>query len=370
MSFPTLEPAVQPRELDLLVVGGGPAGLCAAVEAAPSGVEILVVDDGPRFGGQLVKQTHKFFGSKLQRAGVRGFIIGDDLHTELTERDNVTLWGDSTVLGIYPDGVVNVEHDGRYWKFEPRKIVVAAGAGEKALAFPGSDLPGVYGAGAVQTLMNVHGVLPAERLLMVGAGNIGLIVSYQLLQAGCEVVAIVEGLPLYGGYQVHASKVRRAGVPILCEHSILRVEGREKVETAVVAELDNWRPVTGTERTYDCDAVCLAIGLAPQNTLLRMAGAEHGYIAELGGWVALRNDRGETSVPGLYVAGDCGGIEEASSAMIGGRIAGLDAAHHLGALGGADYQQRLERLFAELESLRAGPVGEHIRAGMAKAVAL
>jgi sarcosine oxidase, subunit alpha len=370
VSDASLEPRVQPKELDLLIVGGGPAGLCAAVEAAPSGVDILVVDDGPRFGGQLVKQTHKFFGSRLQSAGTRGFVIGDELHAELTERDNVTLWGDSTVLGLYPDGTASVEHDDAYWKFKPRAVIVAAGAGEKALVFPGADLPGVYGAGAVQTLMNVHGVLPAERLLMVGAGNIGLIVSYQLLQAGCDVVAIVEGLPLYGGYQVHASKVRRAGVPILTEHSIVRALGEDRVEGAVIARLENWNPVPGTERTLECDAICLAVGLSPQNTLLRMTGAEHAHIAELGGWVARRNDRGETSVPGLYVAGDCGGIEEASSAMIGGRIAGLDAAHHLGALDETSFTERLAELQDELAVLRSGPVGEHIRVGMARAVVL
>lgn len=368
MSVDGLEPRVPPRELDLLVIGGGPAGLCAAVEAAPTGIEILVVDDGPRFGGQLVKQTHKFFGSRLQLAGTRGFAIGDALHEELTRHDNVTLWSDSTVLGLYPDGVATVERDGGLYKYRPRAVVVAAGADEKALAFPGSDMPGVYGAGAVQTLMNVHGVLPARRLLMVGAGNIGLIVSYQLLQAGCDVAAIVEGMPLYGGYQVHASKVRRAGIPILTEHSILRALGNERVEGAVIARVENWRPVSGSEREIECDAICLAVGLSPQNSLLRMAGAEHVYIAELGGWVARRSPRGETSVPGLYVAGDCGGIEEASSAMIGGRLAGLDILRRLGAIDDPLFRERLGVLERELESLRAGPVGDHIRAGLARAV--
>lgn len=108
----------------------------------------------------------------------------------------------------------------------------AAAAGEKEnyMAFPGSTLPGVMGAGAAQTMANVNRVLPDERILMLGSGNVGLIVSYQLMQAGAEVVALVEGAPKIGGYGVHAGKIRRAGVPIYTAHSIKRVFGKDKVE--------------------------------------------------------------------------------------------------------------------------------------------
>ncbi len=368
MSSFSLKPRHQPRQIDLLIVGGGPAGLCAAVEAAPFGLDILVVDENDRFGGQLVKQTHKFFGSKLQRAGTRGLVIGEDLVSELKEQSNVRLWGESHVLGIYPDGTVTLEQSGVYRKFHPQATIVATGAAEKFLPFPGNDLPGVYGAGAVQTLMNLHGVLPAKRLLMVGAGNIGLIVSYQLLQAGCEVAAIVEGLPKYGGYQVHASKIARAGVPILTRHTILEARGSERVEGAVIAKIDdNWQPIAGTEQEVECDAICLAIGLSPQNALLRMAGAEQLMLRELSGWVPKRNAVGMTTVERLYVAGDAGGIEEASSAMIGGRIAGLDAVRQLGLVKGTPYDERMRQLQGELAGLRAGPEGKHIRSGMKKA---
>jgi sarcosine oxidase subunit alpha len=362
----SMEPLHRPQPVDLLVVGGGPAGMCAAVEAAPFGLEILVVDDGPAFGGQLVKQTHKFFGSKLQLAGTRGIRIGQKLREELAGYDNVVLWHDSRVLGVYPDGVVTVDRSGGYYKFKPQKIIVATGAAEKFLSFPGNDLPGVYGAGAVQTLMNVHGVLPAQKLLMVGAGNIGLIVSYQLLQVGCEVVAVVEGLPVYGGYQVHASKLRRAGVPILVNHTIKEALGEDRVTGAVIVEHEDWRPIPGTERELACDAVCLAVGLSPQNTLTRMAGAEHVYVGELGGWVPRRGKTGETSVEGLYVAGDCGGVEEATSAMIEGRVAGIDAAQKLGRMPLTEYTARMVDLERQLEDLRSGPISTHIRAGLEK----
>mgnify|MGYP002421900026 CR=1 FL=1 len=121
-----------------------------------------------------------------------------------------------TVLGIYEDGIVTVFYHGKHMKIRPSKIILATGASEKFLEFPGNDLPGIYGAGAVQTLMNVAGVKPAERVLMVGAGNIGLIVSYQLMQAGVEVAGIIEAAPKIGGYLVHAARIGGSGCPFRC----------------------------------------------------------------------------------------------------------------------------------------------------------
>ena len=163
-------------------------------------------------GGQLVKQTHKFFGSEKQFASTRGIHIADRLTSRLEQLPGrVTLLTDATVLGIYEDGVVTADISGTVQKFRPSAVIVATGAYEKTLAFPGNDLPGVYGAGAVQTLMNEYGILPGRRVLMVGAGNIGLIVSYQLMQAGVRVAAILDAAPKIGGYLVHAAKIARMG---------------------------------------------------------------------------------------------------------------------------------------------------------------
>ena len=194
--------------VELAVIGGGPAGLCAALSAAKSGAKVLIIDKNKNLGGQLIKQTHMFFGSEKQYASTRGIDIPDILINELDKyKDKVEIITEATAVGMYEDGIITVlEKEENYFKLSSKAVVVATGAYEKALSFPNNDLPGIYGAGAVQTLMNVHGVKPGNKVLMVGAGNIGLIVSYQLMQAGVEVKAILDAAPKIGGYLVHASK--------------------------------------------------------------------------------------------------------------------------------------------------------------------
>jgi sarcosine oxidase subunit alpha len=233
------------------------------------------------------------------------------------------------------------------------------------LAFENGDLPGVYGAGAVQTLMNVGGVVPGSRVLMVGAGNIGLIVSYQLLQAGVEVAAVIDAASEIGGYHVHAAKIRRAGVPILTSHTILRAEGVDAVRGATIARVDaDWNPVAGTERTLDVDTICLAVGLTPNCELAFGLGCQGAFVPELGGRVAVHGDDLETSVEGVFVAGDASGIEEASTAMLEGRLAGIAAAERLlPHLDRALVLRLKSEAGAGLAVLRAGPFGAKPRLG-------
>lgn len=359
------------RETEILVVGGGPAGLCAAIEAVKAGAKVMIVDDGLKLGGQLIKQTHKFFGSKDEYAGTRGFRIADVLISEL-ERfgDRVEAITNTTVTGYYADdGVFGaLTGEERYFKIKPKKTIVATGAYERVLPVPNCDLPGVYGAGAVQTLMNVYGVKPGEKALMVGAGNIGLIVSYQLAQAGVKVQAVVEAMPKIGGYLVHASKIRRIGIPIYTSHTVKEIHGKEYVEGATIVQIDErWEPIPGTERYIEADIICLAVGLSPLIELLWQAGCKMRFVPELGGYVPVRNREMRTSHPDIYVAGDAAAIEEASTAMIEGKIAGLCAAASLG-YRLPDYEEKLNFLWAQLDKLRRGPITEKIRQGLPKAM--
>lgn len=354
------------KQVNVLVVGGGPAGLCAAISAAEEGSKVLVVDRNRQLGGQLIKQTHMFFGSEKQHASVRGIDITNILLEKINSLENIEIMTDTTILSIYDDGVVTAEANGKYIKIKADATIIATGASEKTLAFPNNDLPGIYGAGAVQTLMNVYGVKPGNNVLMVGAGNIGLIVSYQLLQAGVNVKAIIDAAPKIGGYLVHASKVRRMGVPIYTGYTVKEAHGEECLEKVTIWELDkNWKPIEGTEKDLDVDVMCISVGLSPLSELLWQAGCEMKYIGELGGFVPVRNEMLQTSVKGIFVAGDVCGVEEASSAMVEGYLAGLSAANYLGYTS-YDFNKKKEDYLNQLKSLRSGPVGEKIRAGISK----
>jgi thioredoxin reductase len=346
------------KETELAIVGAGPAGLSAAIEAANAGVRVVLIDENQKAGGQLFKQIHKFFGSRAHYAGVRGIDIGQNLLEEV-EQSGTEVLLDSVVWGIFGDHTLGIIHDGKNSRLKADNILLATGAMENALVFPGWTLAGVMGAGAIQTMVNVHRVLPGRRVLMVGSGNVGLIVSYQLLQAGAEVVAIVEAAPKIGGYAVHASKVRRKGVPILTSTTVKEAHGEEKVEKAVLVDLDEgWQPIAGTERELDVDVICLACGLTPLSELAWMIGCQFAYIPQLGGHVPLRDENMETSMPGVYIAGDVAGVEEASTAIEEGRLAGIAVAESLGYLSAEEAKEKKAAVLSRLDQLREGPFGK------------
>jgi sarcosine oxidase subunit alpha len=351
--LPVLPPATEPPAMRptpriparVLVVGGGPAGLSAALELDRRGIDALLVDDKPRLGGKLVLQTHRFFGSfNAVHAGTRGVDIAARMEREVRACSRVRVWSGSTALAVFADRTVGVlrgaddaiGEEGDYVLVEPEVLLVATGARERFLAFPGNTLPGVLGAGAFQTLLHRDLVRPAERVLVVGGGNVGLITAYQAIQAGIEVAAVIEALPVCGGYRVHHDKLARLGVPIHTSTTLVSANGREGVESATVATTDaTFRPVPGSERTLACDAVLLAIGLEPASELFDKA-------RELG-------------LP-AYSAGDAEEVAEASAAIFAGRIRALAIARDLGATSDPvppEWHRSLEVLRS-----RPGPVHE------------
>ena len=343
---------------DIVVIGGGPAGLCAALEARRHGADVLLVDEKAEPGGQLFKQIHKFFGSEAHRAGVRGTRIGRDLLDEI-DRAGVRVLLETAAWALFPGHWIGLASGELGGAARAKKVILATGASERALSFPGWTLPGVMGAGAVQTLINYYRVLPGRRALVVGAGNVGLIVAWQMVQAGIEVAAVVEAAPRIGGYEVHAAKLRRMGIPVLTRHTIASAEGEYGVEAAWVCELDcNWRPAPDSEAKYEVDLIALAVGLSPAVELASVPGCDLAYDTDLGGHVPLHDENMETTVPGVYVAGDVSGIEEASTAMEEGRLAGLSAAEALGLVGRNTAVARRAEIEANLAALRIGPFGD------------
>lgn len=340
--------------VEVAIVGGGPAGLCAAIEAAQTGICTILVDENQKPGGQLLKQIHKFFGSESHWAGRRGIDIGRMLG-EKAEESGVEFKLGSLVWGIFDHNRLGIVQNGKNFVLEAERILLATGALENGISFPGWTIPGVMGAGAMQTLVNIHRVLPGNRILMVGSGNVGLIVSYQLLQAGAAVVAVAEAAPSIGGYGVHASRLTRNGIAILTSTTVLEARGGGSVEEATLSRVDkHWRPIQGTERDVEVDAICLACGLSPLSELAWMAGCEFVYIPDLGGHVPVHDDNMQTTVPGLYVAGDLAGVEEASTAMEEGRLAGVAMAESLGHLEHQRAEGKKREIWRRLEELRAG----------------
>jgi sarcosine oxidase, subunit alpha len=314
--LPVSVPGVTLRDIpeyscDVLIIGGGPAGLSAALELARFGIPTIIVDDKHIPGGKLVLQTHKFFGSvEDSYAGARGIEIGDMLAEKVQANDCLTVWTDSTVLFVFKDKKVGVLRNGNYHIVSPRIVLNAAGAREKFLRFHGNTLPGVYGAGAFQTLVNRDLVRSSDRLFIIGGGNVGLIAGYHALQAGIEVVGLAEAMPQCGGYKVHADKLKRLGVPVYTGHTILSANGTDRVESITIAEVnDRFEPINGTEKTFECDTLLIAVGLESID--------EFSAEAELAG------------LP-VFASGDAYEIAEASSAMFNGRIAGLRVAAYLG----------------------------------------
>jgi len=302
---------VRQIKTEVLIIGGGPAGINSAIELGKLGVKTLLVDDKSELGGKLTLQTHTFFGSIEDcYAGTRGIEIARILKDEVAKYDSVDVMLNTTAVGVFYDRVVGLYSNGEYLLVKPQAVLVACGAREKTIAFPGNDLPGVYGAGAFQTILNRDRVRPTDRLFIVGGGNVGLIAGYHAIQAGIKVVGLVEALPYCGGYKVHLDKLKRLGVPVYTSHTVVRAEGKEQLERIVVARCDErFNPIAGTEMAFDVDTLLIAVGLTPINELYDKL-VEFGIKA--------------------YRAGDSEEISEASAAIFSGKIRGRQIARDLG----------------------------------------
>lgn len=298
--------------IPVLIIGGGPAGLSAAIELGRLGADVILIDDKHRLGGKLVLQTHRFFGSTdAVFAGTRGIDIATKLDKELRNYPNVDVWLESTAVAVFEDRSVGVWKEGKtYLLVKPEVLLVATGAREKSLAFPGNTLPGVFGAGAFQTLVNRDLVKPSEQLFVIGGGNVGLIASYHALQAGINVVGLVEALPECGGYKVHRDKLARLGVPIYTSHTIIQAHGETHVSGVTIAAVDrSFNPIPGSEKSFECDTILIAVGLDPVDEFTKKAKE-----------VGLQ----------VYSAGDANEIAEASAAIFSGKIIGVEIANNIG----------------------------------------
>ncbi len=285
--------------------------MSACEELGKFNVDVILIDDKKEFGGKLVLQTHKFFGSVEDCfAGTRGIDIAEKLYQNLLKYPSVKLWNETTCFGVFSDKKIGVIRNEICYLIRPKVVIFATGAREKMLLFEGNTLPGVYGAGAFQTLVNRDLIKPSEKLFVVGGGNVGLIAAYHAIQAGIKVVGLCEIAERCGGYKVHEDKIKRLGVNIFTKHTILKAEGKERVERVVICEVDNnYKPLKGKENVFEVDTVLIAAGLSPINELYFQAK--------------------EFDIPS-FICGDAQEIAEASAAMFSGKIAAHNTLKHLG----------------------------------------
>ena len=347
--YPIPDAMVPEHPVDVLVVGAGPAGLQAARAAAAAGAEVTIVDERPTPGGQYFKQLSKTHAFRDEAAMDRQFRAGRDLIAEV-EGLGVRILCQAVVWGAFAANEIGVVALGEAMLMRPKQLILATGAYEKGVPMPGWTLPGYMTTGAVQTLVRAYRVAPGRRVLVAGNGPLNFQVARELADAGVEVVALVEAARRPGPTQVPAImaalrhspdlmgdglsylwRLRRAGVAVLYGHAVVEALGSDAVESVVVAPIG----LTGEARAegrreFAVDAVCVGYGFMPSNDISRPLGCRHRYDAERDSLVVELSEDCETSLPGVFVAGDCGGMGGSRVAMEQGFIAGCKAARNLG----------------------------------------
>lgn len=291
---------------DVIVVGGGPAGLAAALEARKNGAEkVLILERNHELGGILNQCIHNGFGLHYFKEELTGPEYAGRFLDELSHTDIEVMDG-AMVLDISPDRVIHaMSKKLGYLRLQAASIVLTMGCRERtrgAIAIPGTRPAGIFTAGAAQLYMNVEGYLVGKRVLILGSGDIGLIMARRMTLEGAKVLGCVELMPYSNGLNRNIVQcLNDYGIPLYLSHTITDIRGDKRVEQAVVSKVDeNRRPVPGTEIVFDCDTILLSVGLIPENELSRQAGI--AIDRRTNGPVVWENM--ETSIPGVFASGN------------------------------------------------------------------
>ena len=309
------------RHTDVTVVGGGPAGMAAALEAARLGVRVTLVDDETSLGGHLRAQMRSYDGMP-EHAGRPGHEVAGELAVEVEASPGIEVFSGATVFGFYEAGLLGVWQGKRVVELRSKRTVVATGCHEVPLVFRNNDLPGVLLGTGAQRLANLYGVVPGERAVVVTSNDLGYAVASDLAGAGVNVVAVADSRPSIPDGLASARELRDARVPLLASHSVKEAHGAKRVKGVTLVGLEgNGAP--GRERRFSCDLVCLSVGFQSATALLSQAGCRLAFDEALGESVP------EELAPGVYVAGEVTGIHDLQAALLQGRIAGIEAASSL-----------------------------------------
>ena len=291
---------------DLVVIGGGPGGLAAAIEARNNGVEnILVIERDKELGGILQQCIHNGFGLHEFKEELTGPEYAERFIKKLKEK-NIEYKLDTMVLEVTPEKIVHAINtvDG-YMMIEAKAIVLAMGCRERtrgAISIPGERPAGVFTAGTAQRFINMEGYMVGKKVLILGSGDIGLIMARRMTLEGAEVQAVVELMPFSGGLDRNIAQcLNDYNIPLYLSHTVVDIKGKERVEGVTIAKVDeNRRPIPGTEIEYECDTLLLSVGLIPENDISRKTG----IVIDRRTSGPVVNEMMETSIPGIFACGN------------------------------------------------------------------
>ena len=291
---------------DIVIVGGGPAGLAAALAARENGVaDILILEREDQLGGILNQCIHNGFGLHTFKEELTGPEYAAR-YIEKVEKLQIPYKLQTMVLNITPDKrVTAMNREDGLFEVQAKAVILAMGCRERprgALNIPGFRPAGIYTAGTAQRLVNIEGFLPGRKIVILGSGDIGLIMARRLTLEGARVQAVVEILPKSGGLQRNIVQcLEDFDIPLLLRHTVVDIKGRERVSSVTVSAVDEQgKPIPGTGQEYDCDTLLLSVGLIPENELTRELGARmdpatHGPVV---------NEKLETTIPGVFACGN------------------------------------------------------------------
>lgn len=293
------------NNVDLVIIGGGPAGLAAAVAARKAGVEnLLILERDSELGGILNQCIHNGFGLHTFKEELTGPEYAARFIAQAEELQ-IPYKLNTMVLDLAADKTVTAMNktDGLF-QLHPKAVILAMGCRERprgALNIPGYRPAGIYTAGTAQRLVNMEGYLPGRKVVILGSGDIGLIMARRMTLEGAQVQVVAELMPYSGGLKRNIVQcLDDFGIPLKLSHTVVDIQGKERVEGITLARVENGKPVPGTEEHYDCDTLLLSCGLLPENELSRAAGVALSPITS----GPLVNESLETSIPGVFAAGN------------------------------------------------------------------
>lgn len=294
------------KNYDLVIVGGGPAGLAAAVSARDNGIEsILIIERDKELGGILNQCIHNGFGLHTFKEELTGPEYASRFAEQVYKR-KIEYKLNTMVMDISADKVVTAmnREDGMF-EVQAKAVILAMGCRERsrgALNIPGYRPAGIYSAGTAQRLVNMEGYMPGKKVVILGSGDIGLIMARRMTLEGAEVKVVAELMPYSGGLKRNIVQcLDDFGIPLKLSHTVVDIEGKERVEAVTIAEVGSDRkPIPGTEIRYECDTLLLSCGLLPENELSRSAGVELSLVTS----GPIVNDSLETSIDGVFACGN------------------------------------------------------------------